>query len=139
MHVFGCASSQSANCYVERSRDICYRSLSIERSLDFARDDKEQALTPDLRFAVGCFALHVLLPAQFCLDKHVDIAIHDVLHVARFRSGTVVLHHLVGLKNVRANLISPRDLALLAVLPVDLGALFVLLNFVKLRGRGRQD
>src|SRR5439155_1175564 len=43
----------------------------------------------------------------------------------------MVLHHLVRLENIRANLTTPCDIALLAILPIDLGACFVLLNFVK--------
>src|SRR5882724_295530 len=71
------------------------------------------------------------LPAQFCLDKHVDVAIHDILYIAGFCASTMVLHHLVRLENVRPNLTTPCDIPLLAILPIDLGAFFVLFNFVK--------
>src|SRR5947207_13571060 len=43
----------------------------------------------------------------------------------------MVLHHLVRLENIRPNLTAPCDIALLAILPIDLGAFFVLFNFVK--------
>src|SRR6266487_4323817 len=90
-------------------------------------------LRRDSRLIPIPFALGSFHPAQFCLDKRVDVAVHDILHIAGFCASAVVLHHLVRLENVRANLISPRDVAFLRILPVDLGALFVLLDFVKLR------
>src|SRR6266513_6137542 len=71
------------------------------------------------------------LPAQFGLNKHVDVAIHDILHTAGLCASAMVLHHLVRLENIRPNLTTPCDIALLAILPIDLGAFFVLFNFVK--------
>src|SRR5215475_3032725 len=40
------------------------------------------------------------LSAQFCLDKHVDVAIHHGLNVAGLGAGPVVFHHLIWLKHV---------------------------------------
>jgi hypothetical protein len=40
------------------------------------------------------------LSAQFCLDKHVDVAIHHGLNIARLGAGPVVFHHLIWLKHV---------------------------------------
>src|ERR1700688_372338 len=74
--------------------------------------------------------LRRLLPAQLRLDEHVDLPVHHFLDVARLRAGAVVFHHLIRLENVRANLVAPRYLAFLAVLPVDLGALLVLLDLI---------
>ena len=84
------------------------------------------------RLDIVPFALCRFLSAQLRLDEQVDVAIHDRLHVARLRAGAVIFHHLVRLKNVGANLAAPRHVALLAILPIDLGALFVLLDFVEL-------
>src|SRR6266481_2023974 len=86
------------------------------------------------------FAFHLLdrvaffgfLSTQFRLDKHVDVAIHHGLHVAGLGAGAVVFHHLIWLKYVRANLISPRDLAFLAVLPLYLAAFLVFFELIKL-------
>src|SRR4029077_20692584 len=69
--------------------------------------------------------------AQFRLNKHVDVAIHHGLHVAGLGAGAMVFHHLIWLKHVRANLISPRDLAFLAVLPLYLGAFLVFFELIK--------
>src|SRR5947207_704998 len=71
---------------------------------------------------VTLLAFRRFLAAEFCLDEVVDLAVHDFLHVARFGAGAVVFDHLIRLKNVGTNLVAPGDLALLAVLPVDLGA-----------------
>src|ERR1700686_827064 len=76
---------------------------------------------PVLNLSLARVALLRFLPAQFCLDEKIDRAVHHRLHVARFRAGPVVLHHLVRLKNVRANLAAPGHVAFLAVLPIDLG------------------
>ena len=40
---------------------------------------------------------------------------------------------MIRLENVRANLAAPGDIAFFAILPINLGALFVLLDFVKFR------
>ncbi len=42
------------------------------------------------------------------------------------------LHHLVGLEDIRADLVAPGDVALFAVLTLDLGALLVRLDLVEL-------
>src|ERR1700748_1997551 len=76
-------------------------------------------------------ALARLLSAQLGLDEEIDRSIHHCLDVARFRAGTVILHHLIGLKNIGANLAAPRHIAFLAVLSIDLCALLVLLDLVK--------
>ena len=44
----------------------------------------------------------------------------------------MILHHLVRLKNIRPNLAAPGDIAFFAILPIDLGAFFILLDFVEL-------
>src|SRR5262245_44874166 len=77
-------------------------------------------------------ALCVFLTAQFRLNKHVDVAIHYGFHFARLGAFALVSHHLIWLKHVRANLISPRNLAFLAVLPLYLGAFFVFFELIKL-------
>src|SRR5215831_17168920 len=91
----------------------------------------DRRVTSSLNFVVAFIALSRLLPTQFRLDKHVDVAVHHGLYVACFRSGSVIFHHLIRLKNVGTNLAAPGDVALFSVLPVDFGAFFVLLDLVK--------
>jgi hypothetical protein len=81
MRVFGCGRSQqpySGVCANAETKDWALGHAPLQLRLAF----------------------HVLLPSQLCLDEHVDITIHDILYIARFRSGAVVLHHLVRLKNI---------------------------------------
>jgi hypothetical protein len=63
--------------------------------------------------------------------KAFEVAVHHGLHVAGLLAGAEVLHHLVGLENVGANLAAKADLALLAVVLLHLGALLVQLQFVE--------
>jgi len=62
------------------------------------------------------------------VDEGVDVAVHDGLDVAGLHAGAVVLDHLIGLKDVGAYLAAPGDVAFFAVLALDVGALFVLLD-----------
>src|ERR1700678_1915244 len=55
----------------------------------------------------------------------VDLAVEDALRVARAVARAQVLHHLVGLEHVAADLAPPPDLALLPVEPLHLAALLV--------------
>ncbi len=96
--------------------------VPIAPFLDSVRNDK--GLRAPLQFVPLTF--FSFLAAQFRLDEHVDIAVHDFLHIAGFRTGAVIFHHLIGLKNVGANLISPRDLTFFAVLSFHLSAFLVL-------------
>src|SRR5262249_11104269 len=73
------------------------------------------------------------LAAEFGLDEDVDLSVHDFLNIAGLGAGAVVFDHLIWLKNVGTDLVAPRDLAFLAILPVDLGAFFVLLDLVNFR------
>src|ERR1700751_5488881 len=77
-------------------------------------------------------ALLVDQSAQLALDKWVEIAIHDSLDVACFNAGSMILDHLIRLKHVRANLISPGDITLLAVLPFQIRSFAILIYLVKL-------
>src|SRR5437764_13641164 len=88
---------------------------------------------PVLNLFLARFALLCFLSAQFRLDEKIDCAVHHCLHVARLGAGAVILHHLVWLKNIRTNLAAPGHVAFLAVLPIDLGPLLVLLDFVEFR------
>src|SRR5580658_6075203 len=58
-------------------------------------------------------------------DELVDLAVEDALRVARAVARAQVLHHLVGLEHVAADLAPPADLALLAVEALHLAALLV--------------
>ena len=53
--------------------------------------------------------------AQPAVHERIKIAIHDGLHVAGFHAGAQIFDHAIRLKNVAANLISPRDAAFIAV------------------------
>src|SRR5947207_3477272 len=88
---------------------------------------------PVLNLFLARVTLLCFLSAQFRLDEKIDCAVHDCLDVACLGAGPVVLHHLVRLKNIRPNLAAPGHVAFLAVLPIDLGALLVLLDFVEFR------
>src|ERR1051325_11287478 len=72
-----------------------------------------------------------LVAAQFCLNERVDVSIHYGLYVAGLGACSVILHHLIRLKHVGTNLISPGDFAFLAILPLDLSALLVLFKLIK--------
>jgi hypothetical protein len=82
-------------------------------------------ISSSLNFILAFVSLGRLLPTQFRLDEHVDVAVHHGLDIARLRAGAVIFHHLVWLKNVRANLAAPGYIALFSVLPIDFGALLV--------------
>ena len=82
-------------------------------------------------FIVRGGAFFVDEAAEFAVDEGVDVAIHDSLDVAGFHAGAVVLDHLVGLEDVGADLAAPCDVPLLAILALDIGALFVLLDLVE--------
>src|SRR5690349_21822230 len=69
--------------------------------------------------------------AQPRVDEAVEVAIEHALRVARAHARPEVLHHLIRLEHVAANLAAPPDLTLLAVELVHLGALLVLLLFVE--------
>src|SRR4051794_35288338 len=47
--------------------------------------------------------------------KGIQIAIHDSLNIARFDARAQILHHAVRLKDVAADLVAPRNAALLPV------------------------
>ena len=49
------------------------------------------------------------LPVKEGLDETVDIAIQDLVGIPDFVPGPQVLDHSVGLKNIGANLVAPRN------------------------------
>src|SRR5665213_2784127 len=77
------------------------------------------------------FHLNVLVPvpgragAEPGVDEAVEIAVEHALGVARADPGAHVLHHLVGLEDVAADLAPPPDFTLLAVELFHLAALLV--------------
>src|SRR5437763_16501462 len=73
------------------------------------------------------------LSTQFCLDKKVEVAVHHRPHIARFRPSPMIFHHLVGLKDIGANLVPPGYIALFPIAAIHLRPLLVLLQLVKLR------
>src|SRR5204862_5717013 len=46
------------------------------------------------------------------LDEHVDVAVEDAVDVAHLLFGPMVLHHLVRMEHVAANLVAERDFLL---------------------------
>ena len=52
-------------------------------------------------------AFHADLAAEFGFDEGVDVAVHGGLDVVGFLAGAEVEHFLIGLEDVRANLIAP--------------------------------
>ena len=71
--------------------------------------------------------------AQPRVDEAIEVAVEHALRVAGAHARAQVLHHLVRLQHVAANLAAPPNLALLAVKLVLLGALLVLPLFVEAR------
>src|ERR1019366_7343629 len=67
------------------------------------------------------------------IDEAVKVAVEHALRVARAHAGAQVLHHLIRLQHVAADLAAPADLALLAVKPLHLRALLVEFLFVEPR------
>src|SRR5207248_10077883 len=121
--VGGCVitTTDSARSLIKRrlSERRAHRSSTQPVPLGTARRVMFGLFAPPLEF-VDPLAFAGFLSAQFRLDKHVDVAIHHGLHIACLGAGAVVFHHLIRLKHVRTNLISPRDLPFFAVLPLYL-------------------
>src|SRR5688572_1269572 len=63
--------------------------------------------------------------AQPAVDEAVEIAVEDALRVAGADTGAQVLHHLIGLQHVAADLAAEADFPLLAVELLHLAALLV--------------
>src|SRR5262249_50914999 len=72
------------------------------------------------------------LHAEVRLDEAIDLAIEHGARVADFVVGPQVLHDLVGLKHVRADLVAEADLSLFVVLLGVLGLAFLFLHADKL-------
>jgi hypothetical protein len=53
-------------------------------------------------------------PTEVCLDEREQVTVEDALYVPHFLGGAKVLHHLIGLQDIAADLASPRRLSLLA-------------------------
>src|SRR5689334_4343448 len=49
---------------------------------------------------------------QVALDEHVDVAVEDAVHVADLLLGPVILHHLIRMQDVAADLAAEADLLL---------------------------
>src|SRR5436309_793505 len=73
------------------------------------------------------FALAGLTGFEPGANERVEVAIHHTLNVTGLVAGTQVLHHLVRLKDVAANLIAEGDVAFLAVVFLQRRPLLVLL------------
>ena len=63
-------------------------------------------------FLLFPFSLFLLLwfPTQICVNKRVEIAIHDTVHITDFHIRTMVLHHRIRLHDIRPDLASEADL-----------------------------
>jgi hypothetical protein len=70
--------------------------------------------------------------AKIAVDKRLDAAVENRLHVAALEIRTVVLDKLVWLEDIAANLVAPGDFAFVAVELGQLGVALLLLNHVKL-------
>ena len=68
-------------------------------------------------------------------DKHIDVAIHDSLDIARLDIRAVVLDHRVRLEDIGADLAAPFDLLLVAL---ELRELCFLLLHLELEELGAQ-
>src|ERR1043166_1068443 len=115
----------------QTTRTIC--AAMFKRGRNCKDQTKKLSARSTLDLIRTLLTLRCPLPPELRLDEDVDVAVHHFLHVARLGAGAVVFDHLIRLKDVGTNLVAPGDLAFLAVLPVDLGAFFVLLDLIKFR------
>ena len=80
-----------------------------------------------------CIYLIIIVSHQEDLHEVVKVAVEDALRVGGLVAGAQVLDHLVGMKNVAADLGTPLDLLFLAF---ELGLLFLtLLEFDVIKSR----
>ena len=73
------------------------------------------------------------LHAQIGIDEAVDVTVHNVLDVAVFKIGAVILCQLVGHENVGTDLAAPFDFHLYALDVGDFIQVLALLDFSKPR------
>src|SRR5690606_26206052 len=64
--------------------------------------------------------------AEPSVDEGIEFTVEHTLGITGGHPGAQILHHLVGLQHIRANLRTPADFALLAVELLHLAALLVL-------------
>lgn len=64
-------------------------------------------------------------PAEVALDEGVDGTVEDRIDVAEFDVRSEILHHLIGLQDVGANLAAPASLDVLSADLVELSGLFL--------------
>lgn len=91
------------------------------------------AAAPGKSYFVRRAALFVGQSAEFAFDKEINFSVHDRLNVAGFDSGTMIFDHLIGLKDVRTDLISPRNIPFFPVLAIQFGSLSILFDLVDFR------
>src|SRR3954462_9917643 len=83
------------------------------------------------------FHLDLLVPmprttrAEPRVQEAIEIAVEHTLRITRAYTRAQVLHHLIGLQHIAADLAAPPDLTFLAIELVHLGALLVLALFIE--------
>src|ERR1700722_5272500 len=74
-------------------------------------------------FFIVFHALHAFqrtTGAQPAVHERIEVAVHDALDITGLHAGAQILLHAVGLENIAADLIAPRNTAFLAVKPFHL-------------------
>ena len=69
-------------------------------------------------------------PRSFPSIKEIDLSVHDRLDVAGFDPGPMILDHLIGLKDIGTDLVSPGNIPFFPVLTIQFGALSILLDLI---------
>ena len=69
---------------------------------------------------------------QICIDKAVEVAVHDRLHIAVLAAGTVILHQRIRHKHVGTDLAAPLDFQLITLNIRDLLQVLALLDLNQL-------
>jgi len=77
------------------------------------------------------------LPPQLRFYEPIEVTIHHILDVSHLVTGTMILHHLVRLKNIGANLTSPGYFPLFTILPLHLRSFFVFFDLEQRRYQQR--
>src|SRR6185503_6910499 len=94
------------------------------------------------KFDAGLFdVLDFIRPAtesflsKRCLHELIEIPVEHAGRVRRRHAGSKILHHLIGLKHVRAYLVAPTDIGLGSLLRGRLFLAFLHFTFEKLRAQ----
>src|ERR1041385_622841 len=118
---------KSENCDAGQTIELRRLNPCVNGRRDSSVDPLKRSGNGNLVFIVF-EALHTFggtAGTEPAIHKWVEVAIHDGLDVAGLNARAEILDHAVGLEDVAANLVTPGDVALLAVKPFHLRFLLV--------------